>query len=244
MPPYSRPIWVRWMLQVDELRAAPGGQPVLRGVSLRIAPGEIVALLGRNGSGRSTLLKALIGLVASEGAIEWEGCRIEGLAPHHIARLGVGYLPETRDVFSRLSVQQNLALGLRTADRRLRDAAFDRAWRMFPALHERRAVAAGRLSGGEQQMLALGRTLLAQPRLLLLDEPTEGLAPALVAQVAQVLRACKADGAAVLLVEQRSAMALAVADRCAVIGAGRIVFEGTADTLQGNAYIRKEWLEA
>jgi branched-chain amino acid transport system ATP-binding protein len=231
------------MLRVDRLHAAPGGQPVLRGISLQIGPGEIVALLGRNGSGRSTLLKALIGLVPVEGTIEWEGRRIEGLAPHRIARLGVGYLPETRDVFSRLSVQQNLALGVRTPDRQLRDAAFDRAWRMFPALCERRAVAAGRLSGGEQQMLALCRSLLAQPRLLLLDEPAEGLAPALVAQLGQVLAACKADGAAVLLVEQRSVMALAVANRCVVIGAGRIVFEGTAEALQGNAYIRREWLE-
>jgi len=231
------------MLILRGLHAGYGAAPVLRGVDLQVAPGEVVALLGRNGAGRSTLLKAIMGLVPAQGAVSWRGRALAGLPTHRIARLGLGWVPEQRDVFPRLTVEQNLLLGLQRPPRRATPrwtlaSVFER----FPALAARRAAPAGVLSGGEQQQLALGRTLLGDPELLLVDEPTEGLAPALVAAVAEVLRGLKAEGLGLLLVEQKLAIALDLADRCAVLGHGRVVFDGPPAALRADAALQAQWL--
>jgi branched-chain amino acid transport system ATP-binding protein len=233
------------MLQVRALHAGYGRGQVLQAVDLVVRSGEIVALLGRNGSGRSTLLKAVMGLVAARGSVRWQGREILGLPPHRIAQLGVGYVPEGREVFATLTVVQNLALGRKrgmnaAAPRWSDDALFE----LFPALAERRRVPAGVLSGGEQQMLALARTLAGDPRLILVDEPTEGLAPRVVEQVARCLQRLRADGVAVLLAEQKLNLALDVADRCALLGHGAVVFEGTPSQLRSAQVLRREWLEA
>lgn len=230
------------MLCVRGLHAYYGPSHVLHGVDLEVQPGEIVALLGRNGSGRSTTAKAIMGLVQARGTVQWQGRELLGLAPHAIARLGVGYVPESRDVFAGLSVDQNLLLGRKPGQRQGRWQADD-MYRLFPALRERRDAPAGVLSGGEQQMLTLCRTLMGDPALVLVDEPTEGLAPMLVGQVGHFLRALRAQGVSVLLVEQKLAIALDVADRVLVMGHGSIVFQGTPGQLQADDRIRREWLE-
>lgn len=231
-------------LQVRDLHAFYGKSPVLQGVSLSVAPGEILSLLGRNGSGRSTLLKALMGLVPARGEASWQGQVLLGQPTHAIAQLGVGWVPEQREVFPRLTVEQNLLLGCKAplaADRKT--WTVDEMYQLFPALRERRHTAAGVLSGGEQQMLSLSRTLLGHPDLMLVDEPTEGLAPQLVQQVARFLQILRAEGLAVLLVEQKLAIALDIADRCCLMGQGRIVFEGTPAELRQDAALRQAWLE-
>ncbi len=230
------------MLQVRGLQAFYGPSHVLHGVDFEVRPGEIVALLGRNGSGRSTTAKAVMGLVEARGTVQWQGRDILGLPPHAIARLGVGYVPESRDVFPGLTVHQNLALGRKPGQRRPRWQADD-MYRLFPALLPRRDTPAGVLSGGEQQMLTLARTLMGDPALVLVDEPTEGLAPLLVAQVGRFLRALRSQGVSALLVEQKLSIALDVADRVLVMGRGSIVFQGTPGQLQANGRIRREWLE-
>nr|WP_259374369.1 ABC transporter ATP-binding protein [Calidifontimicrobium sp. SYSU G02091] len=214
----------------------------MHGVHFEVREGEIVALLGRNGSGRSTTVKTIMGMVDGTGSITWRGQPVMGRKPFEIAHLGIGYVPENRDIFPRLTVHQNLQLG----EKRGKNAprwSFDDMYRLFPRLKERQHTEAGVLSGGEQQMLTLCRTLMGDPDLIMIDEPTEGLAPKIVELVAEYLRELKRRGISVLLVEQKLTIALEVADRCLVMGHGQIVFEGTPAELRANAYIRKEWLE-
>jgi branched-chain amino acid transport system ATP-binding protein len=230
------------MLQLKDLHAWYGKSHVLHGVNLQVRPGEIVALLGRNGSGRSTTVKAVMGLVDAQGSATWNGQALLGRKPFEIAHLGLGYVPENRDIFPRLTVHQNLLLGQRRGAKNPR-WSFDDMYTMFPRLKERQHTAAGVLSGGEQQMLTLCRSLMGDPELIMIDEPTEGLAPKIVELVAEFLRELKRRGISVLLVEQKLTIALEVADRCLVMGHGQIVFEGTPTELRANAAIRKEWLE-
>jgi branched-chain amino acid transport system ATP-binding protein len=230
------------MLQVRGLQAFYGNSQVLHGVDLDVAAGEVVALLGRNGSGRSTTTMAIMGLVDCRGSVCWNGAQMLGRKPFEIARSGIGYVPESRDIFPTLSVHQNLLLGQKHQARPSR-WSFDDMYRMFPQLKARQHTPAGVLSGGEQQMLTLCRALMGDPDLLLVDEPTEGLAPALVSQVAQFLGTLRARGIAVLLVEQKLTIALDISDRCLVMGHGRIVFNGTPELLQQRDSIRREWLE-
>ncbi|MBL8342266.1 MAG: ABC transporter ATP-binding protein [Rubrivivax sp.] len=231
------------MLQVTDLHAFYGKSHVLHGVNFGVAGGEIVALLGRNGSGRSTTVKAVMGLVEGAGAVAFAGQPILGLKPFEIAHRGIGYVPENRDIFPELTVHQNLMLGEKAGAQRAPRWSFEDMYRLFPRLKERQHTEAGVLSGGEQQMLTLCRTLMGDPELIMIDEPTEGLAPKIVALVADYLRELKRRGMAVLLVEQKLTIALEVADRCLVMGHGQIVFEGTPAQLRADAAIRKEWLE-
>ena len=244
------------MLKIDKLHAFYGKSHVLHGVSLEVGEGEIVSLLGRNGVGRSTTVKAIMGLVEGQGSVMWRGAQILGKAPFEIARLGLGYVPENRDIFPRLTVHQNLLLGEKRHLDKGKDKAKDKEavkklprwnaddmYRMFPRLRERQHVEAGVLSGGEQQMLTLCRTLMGDPDLIMIDEPTEGLAPKIVEQVATYLRELKTRGVSVLLVEQKLTIALEVSQRCYVMGHGRVVFEGTPAELRADAYVRREWLE-
>jgi branched-chain amino acid transport system ATP-binding protein len=235
------------MLKLDQLHAFYGKSHVLHGVNFEVPPGEIVALLGRNGSGRSTTVKAIMGLVDGKGSIRWKDEEILDRKAFEIAHRGIGYVPENRDIFPKLTVHQNLMLGEKKSRRGSgKDQprwSFDDMYAMFPRLKERQHTEAGVLSGGEQQMLTLCRTLMGDPELIMIDEPTEGLAPKIVELVGEYLRELKRRGLAVLLVEQKLTIALEVADRCLVMGHGRIVFEGTPAELRANSYIRKEWLE-
>lgn len=234
------------MLKVRALGAGYGHGAVLRGVDLTVAPGEIVAVLGRNGSGRSTLAKAVAGQIGWHGAISWHQQSLQGLRAFEIARLGIGYVPESRDVFAGLTVQQNLMLGIKpVATTASPVVGWDEEgiYRLFPALRARRGVDAAVLSGGEQQMLALGRCLMGAPALVIVDEPTEGLAPALVQQVASCLQGLRQRGVAVLLMEQKLAIALAIADRLLVLGHGVVAFEGTPQQLYHRADVVQEWLQ-
>lgn len=230
------------MLKVENLHAFYGKSHVLHGVHFEVGEGEIVALLGRNGSGRSTTAKAIMGMVECTGVVDWKGRHTMGLKPYQIAHLGLGYVPENRDIFPKLTVHQNLMLGQKSAKRQGR-WSFDDMYDMFPRLKERQHTDAGVLSGGEQQMLTLCRTLMGDPDLIIIDEPTEGLAPKIVELVAEYLQRLKQRGISVLLIEQKLTIALAISDRTLVMGHGSIVFQGTPQTLRADAYIRKEWLE-
>lgn len=233
------------MLQVDDLQAFYGDSQVLHGVSLTVDAGEIVALLGRNGAGRSTTAKAIMGLVAARGKVHWMGQEILGKQPYEIARLGLGYVPESRDVFPHLSVEQNLILGEKAQGKSTDSQhawSMDDFYAMFPVLKDRRHTKAEVLSGGEQQMLTLCRSLMGQPELVIVDEPTEGLAPQLVAQVAELLKALRARGVSVLLIEQKLTIALAISDRCYVLGHGKTVFAGTPAQFLCRNDIQREWL--
>ncbi len=229
------------LLEIRDLHAFYGKSHVLHGVSLDVQQGEIVSLLGRNGVGRSTTVKAVMGLVSATGSVRFSGREILGLPAFRIAHLGLGYVPENRDIFPTLTVEQNLLLG----EKRGRASRWSLAdmYKMFPRLQERQHTAAGVLSGGEQQMLTLCRTLMGDPDLIMIDEPTEGLAPKIVELVAQYLQALKERGISVLLVEQKLAIALDISQRVYVMGRGSIVFEGTPAQLQESPAIRKEWLE-
>jgi len=234
------------MLRLADVHALYGKSHVLHGVTLDVAPGEIVALLGRNGSGRSTTAKAVMGLVDVRGDLTWNGRSLAGLAPYEVAHRGIGYVPENRDIFPRLTVHQNLMLGQKSgAAVRGKTARwnFEDMYLLFPRLRERQHTEAGVLSGGEQQMLALCRSLMGDPDLLIIDEPTEGLAPRIVEQVAAYLLALKARGLSVLLIEQKLTIALEISQRCVVMGHGRVVFQGTPSDLKADAAARKEWLE-
>ena len=230
------------MLKIENLHAYYGKSHVLHGVSFGIEPGEIVALLGRNGSGRSTTAKAIMGLVDWEGTIAWTGGDLVGKKAYEIAHLGIGYVPESRDIFPNLTVHQNLLLGRKGSGKGAR-WSFNDMYDMFPRLKEREHTEAGVLSGGEQQMLTLCRTLMGDPDLIIIDEPTEGLAPKIVELVGEYLKRLKARGISVLLIEQKLTIAMAISDRALVMGHGSIVFEGTPDSLRADNYTRKEWLE-
>jgi branched-chain amino acid transport system ATP-binding protein len=230
------------MLKIENLHAYYGKSHVLHGVSFDVQPGEIVALLGRNGSGRSTTAKAVMGLVDCEGSIHWKGQQIMGKKAYEVAHLGLGYVPENRDIFPTLTVQQNLMLGQKGKGKGSR-WSFDDMYDMFPRLKERQHTEAGVLSGGEQQMLTLCRTLMGDPDLIIIDEPTEGLAPKIVELVGQYLQTLKSRGISVLLIEQKLTIAMAISDRTLVMGHGSIVFQGTPESLRADPYTRKEWLE-
>ena len=230
------------VLKVSNLHAYYGKSHVLHGVDMHVKAGEIVALLGRNGSGRSTTAKAIMGLVACQGSALWKGKESLGLKTFEIAHLGIGYVPESRDIFPKLTVYQNLLLGQKRGQTSPR-WSFDDMYKMFPRLKEREHTEAGVLSGGEQQMLTLCRTLMGDPDLIIIDEPTEGLAPKIVELVAEYLQELRKRGVSVLLIEQKLTIAMKISDRCLVMGHGSIVFEGTPDELRNSTDIRKEWLE-
>jgi branched-chain amino acid transport system ATP-binding protein len=229
------------MLEIKDLHAYYGKSHVLHGVDMSVKAGEIVSLLGRNGVGRSTTVKSLMGLVNCTGSAVFKGEQLVGKKPFEVAHLGLGYVPENRDIFPSLTVEQNLVLGLKgkTPGR----WSFDDMYQMFPRLKERQHTQAGVLSGGEQQMLTLCRTLMGDPDLIMIDEPTEGLAPKIVELVGEYLKELKNRGLAVLLVEQKLAIALEISQRVYVMGHGSIVFEGSPAELKANAQIRREWLE-
>jgi len=230
------------MLEVRDLHALYGKSHILQGVDLAVGEGEIVSLLGRNGVGRSTACKAIMGLVPPVGQITFKGRPIAGLRPDQIAHAGVGYVPEDRQVFPALTVKQNLELGLKRPGVFGR-WKFDDVFSLFPNLGERRDNPAGVLSGGEQQMLTMCRTLMGDPDLVIIDEPTEGLAPRLVEQVGRLLDEIARRGTAILLVEQKLTIALKISHRLYVMGHGRIVFAGSPAELMANTAVRKEWLE-
>ena len=230
------------MLKVENLQAFYGKSHVLHGITFSLQPGEIVALLGRNGSGRSTTAKAIMGLVDCTGDIVWKGRQLAGLRSFEVAHAGIGYVPENRDIFPTLSVHQNLLLGQKRSGKPSQ-WGFEDMYNMFPRLRERQHTEAGVLSGGEQQMLTLCRTLMGDPDLIIIDEPTEGLAPKIVEQVGEFLRTLKARGVSVLLIEQKLTIAMAISDRVLVMGHGRLVFEGSPDDLSNDANTRHEWLE-
>ncbi|HEY7580302.1 MAG TPA: ABC transporter ATP-binding protein [Acetobacteraceae bacterium] len=230
------------MLEVHDLHAFYGKSHILQGVNLAVGEGEIVSLLGRNGVGRSTTCKAIMGLVEPVGVIRYRGRDIAGLRANLVARAGIGYVPEDRQIFPTLSVRQNLMLGLKRSGRFGR-WNFEDVFGLFPNLAERQNNAAGVLSGGEQQMLTMCRTLMGDPDLILIDEPTEGLAPMLVEQVGRLLEEIARRGVSILMVEQKLAIALKISCRLYVMGHGRIVFDGTPADIASRADIRREWLE-
>jgi branched-chain amino acid transport system ATP-binding protein len=232
------------MLEVKDLHAYYGKSHILHGVHLQVGKGEIVSLLGRNGVGRSTTIKAVMGQVDAEGSVMFKGEQMLGLEAYQVAHKGLGYVPENRDIFPTLTVEQNLILGMKGAkpDKSAR-WNIDDMYRLFPRLQERARVEAGMLSGGEQQMLTLCRTLMGDPDLIMIDEPTEGLAPKIVELVAELFNEIARRGISILLVEQKLAIALNISQRLYVMGHGHIVFEGTPLELRENSTIRKEWLE-
>ena len=230
------------MLAVADLHAFYGKSHILQGVSLSVGEGEIVSLLGRNGVGRSTTIKAIMGDVRAQGSVRFRGEEICGLPPYAIARKGLGYVPENREIFPTLTVRQNLLLGMKNPRRPGRWSEDD-MFRLFPVLGERADQPGAVLSGGEQQMLTMCRTLMGDPHLIMIDEPTEGLAPMLVKQVADLLVEIAQRGVAILLVEQKLTIALTISRRVYVMGHGRVVFEGTPEDLRRNDAVRKEWLE-
>lgn len=234
------------MLEVKDLHAYYGKSHVLHGVDMTVGSGEIVSLLGRNGVGRSTLVKSVMGLTDTTGSIRFKNEEIRGLKAFEVAHKGIGYVPENRDIFPTLTVEQNLTLGLKGSAKGMDPAhgwTYEDMYTMFPRLKERQHTAAGVLSGGEQQMLTLCRTLMGNPALIMIDEPTEGLAPMIVKLVGDYLQELKRRGLAVLLVEQKLSIAMEISNRVYVMGHGSIVFEGTPDELRANSAIRKEWLE-
>lgn len=229
------------LLKIQDLHAWYGKSHILHGVNMSVNSGEIVSLLGRNGAGRSTLLKAIMGTITTQGAVEMAGRQVAGLKPHQISHAGIGYVPESRDIFPELTVRENLILGLKPAGegRWSMEDIFD----LFPVLRTRADTSAGVLSGGEQQMLTICRTLIGDPDLIMVDEPTEGLAPKMVAAVGELLQQIAARGVSILLVEQKLVIALDISHRLYVMGHGEIVYEGTPTSLMDTPDIRAEWLE-
>jgi len=230
------------MLEVRDLHAYYGKSHILQGVDFRVGEGEIVSLLGRNGVGRSTTIKAIMGDVVRHGSIMFKGREIGGLKPHQVARCGLGYVPENRDIFPGLTVRENLLLGMKS-NRAAGRWSMEDMFELFPRLRERANTPGGVLSGGEQQMLTMCRTLMGDPDLVMIDEPTEGLAPKMVELVAQLLEQIAGRGVSILLVEQKLTIALRISKRLYVMGHGKIVFEGAPHDVRENAAMRKEWLE-
>lgn len=230
------------MLEVNDLHAYYGKSHILQGVSFTIQEGEIVSLLGRNGVGRSTTVKTIMGEVEPHGSIRYKDQEIAGKKAFEIAQLGIGYVPENRDIFPTLTVRQNLILGQKSANTRGR-WTIEEIFNMFPNLAERADVHGGVLSGGEQQMLCMCRTLMGDPELIMIDEPTEGLAPKLVEQVGNLLQEIASRGVAILLVEQKLNIALKISKRLFVMGHGKVVYEGTPESLLQADDVRAEWLE-
>ncbi len=230
------------LLEVDDLHAFYGKSHILHGVTFHVHEGEIVSLLGRNGVGRSTTIKAIMGAVPAKGSIRFKGEEIAGLRPHQTARKGLGFVPETRDIFPGLTVRQNLQLGERSGKAGGRWTMRD-MFRLFPQLEDRAEAPGGVLSGGEQQMLTVCRTLMGDPDLIMIDEPTEGLSPKMVEHVGRFLEEIAGRGVAILLVEQKLTIALRISKRLYVMGHGKIVYEGTPPELERATAVRKEWLE-
>ena len=230
------------MLEVRNLHAYYGKSHILQGVNFSVAEGEIVSLLGRNGVGRSTTIKAVMGDVERTGSVSFRGLEIGAMKPHQVARCGLGYVPENRDIFPSLTVRENLLMGMKSNKPGGRWSLQD-MFTLFPRLEERAETSAGVLSGGEQQMLTICRTLMGDPELMMIDEPTEGLAPKMVELVAGLLERIASRGVSILLVEQKLTIALRISKRLYVMGHGRIVFEGSAEELKANESVRKEWLE-
>ena len=232
------------MLAVENLHAGYGGARILRGVSFAIAPGEVLVLLGRNGAGKSTVMKALVGLVPpTAGRIVFARQDVAGWEPHRVARLGLGYVPEERRIFAELTVAENLEVGRRAPRDRRTAWTPERLFALFPNLGPLRDRAGARISGGEQQMPAIARTLMGNPRLLLLDEPSEGLAPVVVDQMAEAIVALKAEGATVLLAEQNLAFAARVAERAVILETGHLVWEGAVAALMADETARARHLQ-
>jgi branched-chain amino acid transport system ATP-binding protein len=230
------------MLEVEDLHAYYGKSHILQGISFGVRRGEIISLLGRNGAGRSTTIKTIMGHVPPVGVIRFKGERIDGRAPHEIARRGLGYVPEDRAIFPGLTVRENLLLGVKSGAANGR-WSMDDIFALFPLLRERADVPGGVLSGGEQQLLTICRTLMGDPDVIMVDEPTEGLAPKLVELVRDLLTEIAGRGVAILLIEQKLTIALDISRRLYVMGHGRIVFEGTPEHLRAADAVRKEWLE-
>ncbi len=230
------------MLEVSDLHAWYGKSHVLQGVTFQVAEGEIVSLLGRNGVGRSTTVKTIMGEVAPQGSILFKGEQIAGRKSYEIARRGLGYVPENREVFPTLTVRQNLLLGMKSTTPSDR-WSIGEVFAMFPLLAERADVPGGALSGGEQQLLSMCRSLMGDPDMLLIDEPTEGLAPKIVEQVGNLLREIASRGIAILLVEQKLNIAMRISNRLYIMGQGQIVWEGTPESLNEAGDVRAEWLE-
>ncbi|MXN19554.1 ATP-binding cassette domain-containing protein [Pseudooceanicola sp. GBMRC 2024] len=229
------------MLGIRDLEAWYGKSHILHGVTLDVRRGEIVSLLGRNGAGRSTLLKAVMGAIRTTGRVDFAGTDLVGRKPHQIAHAGIGYVPESRDVFPELTVRENLILGLKPGGEGR--WSLEEIYDLFPVLRTRADTRAGALSGGEQQMLTICRTLIGDPELIMVDEPTEGLAPKMVAAIGTLLERIAARGVSILLVEQKLVIALDISHRVYVMGHGEIVFEGTPAALMQSAEVRAEWLE-
>lgn len=230
------------MLQVTDLHAYYGKSHILQGVNLTVGENKVVSLLGRNGVGRSTTTKAIMGMVKVTGSVRFKNREIAGLPPYEIARRGIGIVPEARNIFPTLTVHENLLIGMKSKNRKGRwsvQATFD----LFPNLRERAAAPAGVLSGGEQQMLSICRTLMGDPDLVIVDEPTEGLAPQMVEQVGMLLKEIAEQGVAILLVEQKLQIALRISHQVLVMGHGQIVFSGTPKDFLSQESVRREWLE-
>jgi branched-chain amino acid transport system ATP-binding protein len=239
------------LLDVEGVRVAYGAIEAVKGIDVRVEQGEIVTLIGGNGAGKTTTLKTISGVLRpAAGRIRFDGQRIDGVPAHKIVALGVGHVPEGRRIFGRMSVAENLVMGLyaesgrgsRSARRRTARESQERVFSLFPKLKERQKQPGGTLSGGEQQMLAIGRSLMTRPKLMMFDEPSMGLAPILVEQTFQIIQQIHDQGTTVLLIEQNAHMALNVADRGYVIESGSIVLEDTARNLLGNDQVRKAYL--
>lgn len=231
------------LLSVDNLHAHYGKSHILHGVSFHVAQNEVISLLGRNGSGRSTTMKAIMGIVPpSAGRVRLLQRELAGARPYTICRAGIAYVPEEREVFTNLTVEENLRMGEQAAVPGAPIWTIEHMFDYFPRLKERRNTKAGSMSGGEQQMLTICRSLLGNPRMILIDEPTEGLAPKIVAQVAECIRDMHRKGVSVVLVEQKLVIALKVSTRVCVMGHGRVVYEGTPQELAANEALLAEWL--